>query len=154
LGQTAAGWRDLEAAVDLGAGVESIAAVRSTLLQRAMAEAESDLAADNPKAAAERLEALQRRGHAPVEVRQLIQVAEKIGEARRWAREGNFDKADAQLATFTAVSLQDFVASEAKDRREATGGERSGCGAQSLDPGMSVFVTHLQRVLADELAEF
>ena len=99
LGQTAAGWRDLEAAVDLGAGVESIAAVRGTLLQRAMAEAESDLAADNPKAAVERLEALQRRGHAPVEVRQLIQVAEKIGEARRWVREGNFDKADAQLAS-------------------------------------------------------
>ncbi len=98
LGQSLAGWRDLEAAVELGAAAESLSPLREQLVAQALSEAERYLSADEPTAAIARLQALQTRGQAGAEVRELLRVADKLQAAGRFARQANFAAADAELA--------------------------------------------------------
>jgi hypothetical protein len=98
LGQSLAGWRDLEAAAELGAAAEVLGPLREQLVNRAIAEAERYLAADEPAAAIARLQALQHRGPMGSRVRELIALAEKLESVGRYARQANFAQADAELA--------------------------------------------------------
>src|SRR4051794_10226604 len=69
LGQSLAGWHDLETARELGAAADTLGSLRGRLVADAVAEAERYLAAGEPAAALTRLEALQERGQSGAEVR-------------------------------------------------------------------------------------
>jgi hypothetical protein len=98
LGQTSAGWQDLEAAEGLGANAQT-AQLRDLLAGRTLTEAEANLAAGQPDAALERLQKLERRGDSHQEVRRLMQVAIKLQAANRLARKGQFATAEAELVS-------------------------------------------------------
>ncbi len=98
LGQSLAGWRDLEAAAELGAATDTLGPLREQLVAQALNEAERYLSADEPAAAIARLQALQARGQAGAEVRELLRLADKLQAAGRFARQANFAAADAELA--------------------------------------------------------
>jgi hypothetical protein len=98
LGQSLAGWRDLEVAAELGATVETLGPLREQLIRQALAETERLLAASQAEAAIDRLQALQRRGCGTAEVRRWLHVAGRIQSAERLARQADFAGADAELA--------------------------------------------------------
>ena len=102
-GESSAGWRDLQAALTLGADTDAVAGLRKLLVERALAEAECYLAAGEAGEALDRLQRIERRGSGNPQLRMLKQVATKAELAERLGREGRFAQAEATLATATAL---------------------------------------------------
>ncbi len=102
-GETMAGWRDLEAAACLGADNEAVGHLRCELVEQAIAEAESYLAAGDSAAALARLEELERRQAANGRMRSLRQAALHLEAAQRLCRRGRFAQAETELATAAAL---------------------------------------------------
>ncbi len=98
LGETSAGWRDLDAAVAVDSGRATVGELRQALIQSALEEAAGLLAADEPQAALDRLHRLDRRGGNTPEVRGLKHAALKLDDARRLALSGRFAQAEEALA--------------------------------------------------------
>lgn len=106
LGETAAGWRDLETAVKIGAVPPTVAPLRDALVARTVLDAESFLAANEPEAALARLADLDRRGALNQSARETRQVAERLIEARAAARRGKFSQAADVLESAVALRPQ------------------------------------------------
>jgi hypothetical protein len=97
VGDTSAGWRDLESASALASELESLADLRRRLVDHAVEEAERLVEGDDPIGAAARLSRLQRRNVDSSRVRLLAQVVHRIERAKECCQRGEFDRAIAEL---------------------------------------------------------
>jgi len=93
LGQTMAGWRDLEAAEQLGAGEKPIESLRQRLAGHVAQDAISYLAAGEPQSAIARLDQLAQQGRLDATARRLREASRQVLEGLRRARRGQFGKA-------------------------------------------------------------
>jgi hypothetical protein len=101
--ETAAGWRDLQAAAELGAEAQALSPLREKLMQLAVAEAERFLAAGNIDACLATLDRLGHRGGEAHALRQLKHVVRKVELARRQWRQGKMAEAEETLAAAIAL---------------------------------------------------
>jgi tetratricopeptide (TPR) repeat protein len=115
-GDTQAGWEDLQSAEKLAGQTEQLVFVRGVLVDRALAEIDNYLRADDPTGALLRIESLEQKGLASDKLRTLKEVCRRLEKARGYSRVGKFAEAEAQLAS--AVSLRPEL-SEIADRRKA-----------------------------------
>lgn len=121
-GETLAGWRDLEAAEQLGVRSETLAPLRDDLVAHSLAEAEKYLAIGDAGSGLERLDELQRRGMTSGKIRELQQIARKVARARDYSREGRYRDAERLYAAGVALRpdltwLEDFrVEAAAKEQ--------------------------------------
>jgi hypothetical protein len=99
LGNTAAGWRDLQAATALQADSQQVQAVYETLLARGLDEIERYLAAGDTQQAVERLARLAERHPPTAAMRLLRRVANHLQAAAQAGRKGQFEAATEQLAS-------------------------------------------------------
>ena len=111
LGESLAGWRDLEKAEAMGAATEVLTPLRQELLERVIREAVDHLEADDPEAAIARLDGLAGHDALSGRGRRIRQAAVKIKSVKRLARQGRFADAERQL-TSAAASCPDesFIA--------------------------------------------
>ncbi|RIK81028.1 MAG: hypothetical protein DCC68_09815 [Planctomycetota bacterium] len=98
LGDTLAGWRDLETALTLSGETAALTELRRQLIEQAHAEAERYLVAEDATAALACLERLRRRDCDTPATRLLEQVAKRMLAAGRLMRLGDFAAAEAELA--------------------------------------------------------
>lgn len=98
VGNTAAGWHDLETAVRIGATSATVAALHDALVNRSLAEIDGYLAAGEAEAALARITDLERRNALNRQAREARQIAERLVAARSWARRGKFGQAADELA--------------------------------------------------------
>lgn len=103
LGETSAGWRDLEQAAMFGADSSTVGAFKTQIAGEALAEVEQYLLAGDIAPALSRLSDLLRRHTAHREARLLKQVALKIESAQRLARQGRFTEAETLWAGTAAL---------------------------------------------------
>ncbi|MBI3464423.1 MAG: FHA domain-containing protein [Planctomycetes bacterium] len=103
LGETSAGWRDLEQAAMFGADSSTVGAFKTQIAEEALAEVEQYLLAGDVGPALSRLGDLLRRNTAHRESRVLKQVALKMESAHRLARQGRFPEAEALWAGAVAL---------------------------------------------------
>ena len=101
--ETAAGWQDFQAAVELGAEAQALSQLREKLVELAMAEAERYLAAGNIDACLATLDRLHHRGGEAHALRQFKHVVRKVELARRQWRQGKLPEADETLAAAIAL---------------------------------------------------
>lgn len=94
LGETSAGWRDLEQAAMFGADSSTVGAFKTKIAEETLAEVEQYLLAGDIAPAMARLSDLLRRDTAHREARLLKQVTLKIESAQRLARQGRFAEAE------------------------------------------------------------
>ena len=102
-GATMAGWQDLAAAERMGAETGELAGLKQQFVDRGLAEAEAYLAAGDPTAAVERLEALERQGAVGRDFRLVREAAGKVLAAQRLAQAGKFIQAETELAAAQAL---------------------------------------------------
>lgn len=103
LGETAAGWVDLEVAGRWGADLDQVAVLRRELLDKTLADAESYLLAGHTEMALARLDELHRRHAVTQAVRSLGAVARHVQSAQRHARGGQFFQAADDMAAAAAL---------------------------------------------------
>ena len=101
---TSAGWHDLELANGLVGETDEVTKLRVQLVERAVAEIERYLSADDPDAAIDRIERLNSRGLDSSRLRALGQIAQRLHQAQVHAKRG--DLAEAQRAAFAALALR------------------------------------------------
>jgi hypothetical protein len=104
LGDSAAGWRDLQQAARLGGQEAAIATIRSQYVERSMSEARSYLLANQAAAAIAVLEKLVHRGLGDERVRMIRQIAQLVKEAERNAAHGHFAEASAIVSRAAALA--------------------------------------------------
>lgn len=97
LGDTAAGWNDLQAADRLGGQVEAVNQVRHDYADAAILDVRKYLAAGEPAMALARLEKLHKRGLADDPVRTYVQIAQLMQESGKLAAHGHFAEAAAPI---------------------------------------------------------
>jgi hypothetical protein len=102
-GDSLAGWQDLAKADRLGGQAQAIGELRSRYAQELTEEVQRYLLADQPAAALEGLQKLQKRGLADEQARLLQQMAQLVQHADRHAAAGHF--AEAAAATQQAAAL-------------------------------------------------
>jgi hypothetical protein len=103
LGETSAGWRDLEQAAMFGADSSTVGAFKTQIAEEALAEVEQYLLAGDVGPTLARLSDLLRRHAAHREARVLKQVALKIESAQRLSRQGRFAEAETLWAGAAAL---------------------------------------------------
>lgn len=106
LGETLAGWHDLETAVRVGATPARVSNLRDALVARTLADADSFLAAGEPEAALSRLADLSHHDAHNQPAREARQVAERLIEARACARRGKFTLAADELGSAIVLRPQ------------------------------------------------
>ncbi len=122
-GESRAGWRDLEMAMNWGANNELMGTAREEFVRHALEEAESLIAAGEPTAAVERLRELDRHHAGNVEVRALKQVAQRVEAGERLARAGKFAEAEQMFAGAIALRPGSGALTAARQACIAKGGE-------------------------------
>ncbi len=108
LGDTSAGWQDLQVADRLGGQVEAVTKTRHDYADGILADARKYLAAGEPVSALSRLEKLQKRGLTDEHIRACTQIAQLMQESTKQAAHGHFTEAAA-----TIQHAQAFVRLEA-----------------------------------------
>lgn len=103
LGNTAAGWRDLQAAAALQADNQQVQAVREALLARGLSEVERYLAAGDTQEALDRLARLAERHPPTPAMRLLRRVASHLQAAASAGRKGHFEEAAEQISSAAAL---------------------------------------------------
>lgn len=104
VGQTSAGWRDLDMAARLGAGGVEIDRVREQAVGQMLAEVETYLAAGDYRAANSRLDEIERRGGTTKDVRRRREISDRMAAGRRLMRRGKFAEAQRELAVAHELS--------------------------------------------------
>jgi hypothetical protein len=126
LGDSVAGWRDLNVADRLGGQGEAIHQLRHSYEEQSLREVRRCMAAGQPGPALARLEKLRQRGLANELVRNCQQVATLMQEADGWATRGHFTEAIAAIDRAAAVAglppkepgIMDEVAAQLRAERE------------------------------------
>lgn len=120
-GNCNAGWRDLEAAESLVGDSDALIAVRSQVVDLTLDDVRRYLAAEDPAAAIQRLESLEKRGLQGPEVRAAREVAKRLDSAQHLARRGKFREAQEQLDAVQQLdpTLGDLDARRAKLQAKA-----------------------------------
>lgn len=108
LGDSAAGWKDLNAADRLGGNVEAVNRLRHYYADQSLSDVRRYLAAGQPAPALARLEKLRQRGLADEPVRNCQQIAALMQEAEQWAARGHFAEAIAAISRAAAVAGLQF----------------------------------------------
>ena len=103
LGDTSAGWHDLQVAARLGIDSGKSAKLRQQLIDHGLAETRRYLAAGDTAAALARLDTLEQRDVANDAVRILRQLVRHLDEAQKLCRRGEFARAEAELETAVAL---------------------------------------------------
>jgi hypothetical protein len=106
LGDTSAGWQDLQVADRLGGQVEAVNEVRHHYADAALQDAQKYLAAGEPASALSRLEKLHKRGLSDEHIRACTQIAQLMQESSKLAAHGHFVEASTALhhaQTFTRL---------------------------------------------------
>src|SRR5436190_23729804 len=103
LGDTLAGWQDLQVADRLGGQIEPVNEVRHHYADTALQDAQKYLAAGEAAPALFRLEKLHKRGLADEHIRACTQIAQLMQESSKLAAHGHF--ADASAAIHHAHAL-------------------------------------------------
>ena len=101
---TSAGWHDLEVANHLVGETSDVNELRGQLVERAVAEIERNLTADDPAAALDRIERLKSRGLDSSRLRALRQIAQRLHQAQECAERGEL--AEAERAAAAALALR------------------------------------------------
>jgi tetratricopeptide (TPR) repeat protein len=102
-GNSAGGWRDYQAAAELGAPGELLAELSNKLFAAALQEVERYLAAGDTHAALQRLDEMQRWPGAGQTVRLWVQAVEEMHRALQLVRQGELASAEAALAAAAAL---------------------------------------------------
>src|SRR6185369_12036181 len=97
LGDTSAGWQDLQVADRLGGQVEAVTQTRHDYADGILQDARKYLAAGEPASALSRLEKLHKRGLADDHVRACTQIASLMQESTKLASHGHFAEATATI---------------------------------------------------------
>src|SRR4051794_416800 len=90
LGDSLAGWQDLQVADRLGGQVETANQVRHAYAEAALHDSRKYLAAGEPAPALARLEKLHKHGLADEQVRVCTQIAQFMQESARLSERGHF----------------------------------------------------------------
>src|SRR5215218_8828251 len=93
LGDTSAGWQDLQVADRLGGQVEAVSKTRHEYADRILQNARKYLAAGEPAQALSRLEKLHKRGLTDDHVRACVQIAQLMQVSTKQASHGHFTEA-------------------------------------------------------------
>ena len=93
LGDSAAGWKDLNAADRLGGNAEAVNRLRHYYADQSLRDVRRCLAAGQPAPALARLEKLRQRGLDDEPTRNCRQIAALMQEADQWAARGHFAEA-------------------------------------------------------------
>ena len=101
---TSAGWHDLELASHLVGETTAVNKLRGQLVERAVAEIERYLRADDPDAANDRIERLKSRGLDSSRLRALGQIAQRLHQASGHVERGEL--AEAERAAAAALALR------------------------------------------------
>ena len=104
LGDSTAGWKDLNAAERLGGNGDAVNRLRHYYANQSLRDVRRYLAAGQPAPALARLEKLQQRGLADESVRGFQQVAKLMQEADEYASRGHFPEAIVALNRAAAVA--------------------------------------------------
>ena len=104
LGDTSAGWSDLQAADRLGGQVEAVNKTRHDYADRILQDARKYLAVGEPASALARLEKLHKRGLADDRVQNSTQIAQLMQESTRQAAHGHFTEAAATIQHARALA--------------------------------------------------
>ena len=97
LGDTSAGWQDLQAADRLGGQVDAVNQVRHNYADAALQDTCKYLAAGEPASALSRLEKLRKRGLAGEHVRTCTQIAQLMQKSAKLAAHGHFAEASESI---------------------------------------------------------
>src|SRR5262245_9396617 len=103
LGDSTAGWRDLNTADRLGGSGDTVLRLRSNYANQSLAEVRLYLAAIQPAPAVARLEKLRHRGVAGEQVYACQQIAARLQDAEALTARGHFTEANAAISRATAV---------------------------------------------------
>lgn len=144
-GESRAGWRDLELAMNWGANNELMGTAKEEFVRHSLDEAEALIAAGEPIAAQERLRELERHHATNAEVRVLRQVAQKVEVADRLARSGKFAEAEQLLAGAVALRPGSGALTAARQACLARGAE---CRKQVEDLHAALLSEQWTKVLA------
>lgn len=117
-GDSSAGWRDLDRAVDLGADVAGVSQARQEYVGQRLAEVETSLRTGSIAAAQRHLKELSRHGLENVEVRAWQAIAALVAEAQSLARQGLFVQAAEAYAQ--SAQVRPTVSFLAEAARECT----------------------------------
>ncbi len=107
LGDTSAGWQDLQVADRLGGQVETVNQVRHDYADTTLQEVRKYLAAGEPAPALFRLEKLKKRGLADEHVRACTQIAQCMQESAKSAAHGHFTEASASIRHAQTIARLD-----------------------------------------------
>lgn len=97
LGDTSAGWQDLQVADRLGGHLETVTKTRREYADGILQEARKYLAVGEPAPALSRLEKLHKRGLTDDRVRACVQVAQFMEESAKLVSHGHFSDATATI---------------------------------------------------------
>jgi FHA domain len=97
LGDTSAGWQDLQVADRLGGQVEAVNKTRHEYADGILQDARKYLAAGEPASALSRLEKLHKRGLTDDHIRACTQIAQLMQESTKQASHGHFTEAAATI---------------------------------------------------------
>ena len=97
LGDTSAGWQDLQVADRLGGQVEAVNRTRHEYADGILQDARKYLAAGEPAPALSRLEKLHKRGFTDDHVRACTQIAQLMQDSAKLASHGHFAEAVAPI---------------------------------------------------------
>jgi hypothetical protein len=126
LGDSTAGWRDLNTADRLGGNGDAVLRLRKNYANQSLDEVRSYLTAIQPAPAFARLEKLRHRGIADEQVYACQQIAARLQEAETLAARGHFTEAIASISRAAAVAalqhkepgIMDDVAASLQTERE------------------------------------
>ena len=126
LGDSVAGWQDLNVADRLGGQGDAIHQLRHSYEEQSLREVRRYLAAGQPGPAVARLEKLRQRGLANELVRNCQQIATLMQEADGWAAHGHFSEATSAIHRASVVAglppkepgIMDEVAAQLRAERE------------------------------------
>lgn len=126
LGDSAAGWKDLNAADRLGGNAEAVNRLRHYYADQSLRDVRRCLAAGQPAPALARLEKLRQRGLDDEPTRNCRQVAALMQETDQWAARGHFAEAISANNRAAAVArlqakepgIMDEVAAQLHSDRE------------------------------------
>ncbi len=98
-GRTKSAWKILESATELQPGHPAIEGTRDQVIDRSLKEIENYLAADEPETAVRLMKQLQQHGVSSERLSSLTMGATCLQSAKDLSRQGEFARADEQLAT-------------------------------------------------------
>jgi hypothetical protein len=103
-GDSAAGWKDVNAADRLGGNSDTIHRIRHNYVTQSLSEVRRYLAANQPAPALARLDKLRQRGLMDEQVRGCERLASLMQEAEIWAARGHFVEARTAINRAAAVA--------------------------------------------------